>query len=339
MIPESFWTLLRRWFWLIGIFAVAGAVAGALAIPELRGDHSEYHASTTLGIRRGISPSGSTAGAAGSADLALLADYTTYIAGRAKTPQFIAKLHDRLAPAGLDTPTIYLRDKFTVTDDPGLSRITIDAKSTNEAVAQAIAEAVSSLLIEEVIEEEARLRNNLTTTLSNERAELLGALGEISSARLERLDQLEDKSLQETIDNVVRRGIGTNLPEEAREILQDLERISGDPQLAVLASREQAIREELANLAAVEQALATDVRGDPVVVLNPVVTAQQLTPGTRIRDAGILGLLVGLVVGWIAANLAEANDFRLPVPRRSKRPLAHERDEWVPDSYGKETLS
>jgi hypothetical protein len=340
MIPENLWTLVKRWYWLIGAFALAGALAGVLLIPQISGASSEFHASVTIGIRRVISPAGSTTGGATSADFDLLADYTTSVATRAKTPQFIAKLHDRLVLGGVDTPEIYLRDKYKVTDDRGLSRITIDSTAGSEAMAQAIASTVSDLLIEEVEDEESRLRENLSATMENERSELLADLGEITSARLARLDALGDDSLQETIDNVVRRGIGTNLPEEARSILEDLERISGDPELAVLASRERAIQEELANLASVEQNLATDIRGDPVVVLNPVATAQDVTPGTRLRDAGVLGLLAGAVLGWIAANIAEANNLHVRIPRRSRKLVRDQRkDEWVPDSPREEFLS
>jgi len=340
MIPENPWTLIKRWYWLITILALAGAVAGALAIPHLSGESSQYHASVTLGIRRVISPAGSTSGAATSADLDLLADYTTSVAARAKTPQFISQLHDRLTQAGINTPEPYLTNKYKVTDDRGLSRITIDATAGNESAARAIASAVSDLLVEEVIDEEERLRENLATSMDKERTELLADLGEITSARLARLNELGDDNLQETIDNVVRRGIGTNLPEEARSILEDLERISGDPQLAVLASRERAIQEELANLATTEQNLATDIRGDPVVVLDPVATARQMTPGTRTRDAAALGLLLGAALGWIAANIAEANTLHLRMPNRLRRRARIQRtDEWTPDSQGKEVLS
>lgn len=340
MIPESFWTLIRRWFWLIGFFAVIGGVAGALAIPRISGDSSNFHASVTLGIRRVISPAGSTHGGTSSTDIDLLADYTTSVARRAKTPQFVALLHDRLTKQGFDIPEIYLRDKYVLTDDRGLSRLTIDAQSNAEALAEAIADTVASLLIEEVTGEETRLRQNISASLDSERTELLSDLGKITSARLARLDALGDDKLQETIDNVVRRGIGTNLPEEARTILADLLRISGDPDLAVLDSRERAIQEELANLASLEQALATDVRGDPVVVLNPVTTAEQLTPGTRTRNAAILGLLGGAVIGWILANMADAGDLRIRIPRRSRRTTPkHRVDEWASEPHKEEVLS
>jgi len=340
LIPERYWVLIKRWYWLIGALTILGAVAGAFLIPAYSGDSSEYHASVTLGIRRVISPAGATTGGATSADLDLLADYTTSVATRAKTPQFVAGLHSKLAAEGIRIPEVYLRDKYRVTDDRGLSRVTIDATAGNGATAQAIADAVSVLLIEDVKSEESRLRENLNATLDNERAQLLDDLGEITSARLERLQQLGNDSLQETIDNVVRRGIGTNLPEEARTILSDLERISGDPELAVLASRERAVQEELANLASIEQGLATEVRGDPIVVLSPVTTAESITPGTRIRDAALLGLIAGMLLGWIAANIADASRLRVRAPRMPAGLVRGEHnDDWKPEAHGKEVAS
>ena len=333
MIPEKYWILIKRWYWLIGAVAILGAVMGALIIPAYSGATSEYHASVTLGIRRVISPAGSTTGSVTSSDLSLLADYTSSVAARAKTPQFASKLHSKLALEGIQTPEISLRDKYSVTDDRGLSRVTVDATSGKEASARAIADAVSSLLIEDVTAEESRLRENLSTTLGKERTQLLTDLGEISSARLEKLQELDADSLQETIDNVVRRGIGTNLPDEALRILSDLERISGDPELAVLASRERAIQEELNNLASIEQGLAIDVRGDPVVILSPVTTAESQTLGTRARDAAMLGLIAGTVLGWIAANVAEANQLRAPKPRIPTRLVKDQKnDEWKPEA-------
>jgi hypothetical protein len=340
VIPENYWTIIKNWYWLIGAFALAGAIAGGILIPMMSGATSEYNASSTLGIRRAISPGGSsTSGGEGSA-ADLLSAYTTSVAVRAKSPQFVAQLHDRLAAEGIDIPEEQLSGKYRVTDDPGLSRLVIDATSGQEPNAQAIADMVAKLLIEDVSGEETRLRENLSDSQERERQQLLADQGEISSQRLARLKELNASAIQETVDNIVRRGIGTNLPAEAREILADLQQITGDPELALLESRQRAIEEQLAELARIERSLATEVRGDPVVVLSPTATARSETPGTRTRDAAVLGMIAGTVMGWIAANIAESNNFRLHAGEKLGPKIRRLRNgDWLPESLKKEVQS
>jgi len=52
MIPDTYWQLLRRWFWLILLFVVAGAAAGFSLLPIGLGQSSSYSSSVTLGLAR-----------------------------------------------------------------------------------------------------------------------------------------------------------------------------------------------------------------------------------------------------------------------------------------------
>src|SRR4030042_1939481 len=101
MIPEQYWQILRRWFWIIGLLGLLGGAAGLFLLPMgLGGEASAYDASTTLQVSRFVSFGGTvTAGSGGGGEL--LTNYTTSIAEKAKTGQFQARLRAALEEDGL----------------------------------------------------------------------------------------------------------------------------------------------------------------------------------------------------------------------------------------------
>jgi hypothetical protein len=95
---------------------------------------------------------------------------------------------------------------------------------------------------------------------------------------------------------------------EFRDILEGLAVIAGDQDLADLNSHIESVERQLAGLAMAEESFSVDLLrfGQPVFVLNPAETvATEPESSLRKRDMLVLGTGAGLVMGWVAANVAE----------------------------------
>lgn len=302
MIPEQYWIILRRWFWLIGLLAIGGAVAGVFLIhPMIAGESEGYNSRTTLGIRRLVTLSGSTTGGTD-----MLADYTDYIALQARTPQTTSRMQQQLAAQGYLLSEEALAGNVTVTSDRGLIRVNIEANAGTEAQADAIASAMASILIEQMASEEDRVNETLSAETETKRTELLTQLSDVYKRRLDRLQELDAGTLQTALDDMVRRGVGSDLVDEFKKLVIDIALTTGDSQLAILNSEADSIEGQLATLSEAERTITLGAADDPLFLLNPVDTVKTPLDVARRRDMALLGLIGGLVAGWLAANSAES---------------------------------
>jgi hypothetical protein len=328
VIPEHYWQILRRWYWLMAGVALATTVVAVLTLPALLGNPSDkYNGSVTLGVTRMVSFGGTTA--AGSGDSVLLASYTSHIAERGATPQFRSSLAAALQERGITVTRGDLEKTVRYTTNDTLFRITIEATARVPNDARVIAETAATLLIADVAAEEDRIKDALTATSEEEEAQLLSRLDEVYEERIERLDELGDDVLRAALDDLVRSGVGADLDEAFSELVQDLARLSADPELAVLNSEASSLETQLAALSEAKRNFSTGfLQGDPVSIVTPTETVLLVPPKTlRTRDMGLMGLVVGLVLGWIAANTAESLHLSLRLKK-------HREEEWDPTLMG-----
>jgi hypothetical protein len=309
MIPEQYWQIVRRWFWIIIALGVLGGVAGLFLLPiGLGGSNSVYDSSTTLGVGRFISFGGTVTAGSGDAGT-LLADYTSSIAGMSGTVQFQARLRDVLKEEGLTISDTALPKKLSITADRGLFRINIQATASTARDAEILAQAAADVLTDQVVAEETRIKQGLGANTDEQRTELLRRLSDLNDERVQRLQALDYSTLRTELDNLIRDGgVGTDLTESFRSILGDLAIVAGDAELASINAQADALNEQLAILTRAEESFTVDVSqfGQPVFVVNPVETvATEVEGSLRRRDMLVLGTGAGLIMGWVAANMAE----------------------------------
>ncbi len=317
MIPENYWRILKNWFWLIGGIAAACALFAAVALPALlSGDNGGYSSSVTLGVTRLVSFSGTTA--AGEGDDEAMASYTTSIAERGASPQFLATLKIELEAKGV---TGIADPSFTANE--GLFRITIDATAGVPNDAQVIADTAAEQLIADTKAEEGRIALSLTSTTDQQETELLARLTVVYRDRTDRLLELGEPVVRESLDDLISRGLGASLTADYIRIVEDMAQISSDPQLAVLNTEAEALETQLAGISSDRRDFSTELlQGDPVSIVTPAETVP-FAPGSVLgaRDSAVMGLLVGLVLGWIAANMLESAQLNLPMKK-------HREEEW-----------
>ena len=307
MIPEHYWRIARRWFWLIGGIAIGCAVFAVFAVGSVAGSAEPgYSSAVTLGVTRIVS-FGGTVTVGGQGDPQLLANYTENVATRGSTPQFLRRLNDELEKEGLIIPDAALARKIDFVANPGLFRVDIVAEADTPEDAQLMSETTAELLVAEVTAEETRIKQSLTTATEQQQTELLANLNQVYADRIARLSALGEPALREALDNLIRSGIGSDLNATFATLVQDLARITADPQLAVLNSEAQSLERQLGDLSDSQRSFSDDIlRGDPVSIVDPVDTVQ-LAPETslRTRDLALMGLVVGLVMGWIVATIVD----------------------------------
>jgi len=310
MIPEHYWQMARRWFWIIILLGVAGAAAGLFLLPlGLGSAKPAYDASMTLAVARFVSFGGTvTAGSEGGGSTTL-ADYTTSIADKAQTVQFQSRLRAAVKEEGLFATEAALLQEVTVSADRALFRINIRATAASAKDAEILAQEAANVLIEQVVAEETRVKEGLGANTEEQRAELQRRLSDLSDQRVKKLQALDSSALRTALDNLVRDGgAGNDLAEEFGSILEDLALVTGDADLAVINAQSDALQSQLVTLARAEESFSVDLLefGKPVFVLNPVETVATEPEGSlRKRDMMLLGTGAGLVMGWLAANMAE----------------------------------
>lgn len=307
MIPEQYWRIIGRWFWLIGGIALATSVLAMAAEPLVLGrGGAGYSAATTLGVSRMVSFGGTvTFGLNG--DPQILASYTESIAARGSSLQFLSALGERLRAAGVVRSDTQLARNVDVVANPGLFRIDITARDEDPEVAAIVAQTAADILIDDVAAEEARIKASLTESATQQQTALLNQLNSVYTARMQRLAALGEPALREGLDNLVRAGIGADLSGAFTTLVQDFARITSDPELAVLNSQATSLEQQLAALSDNQRSFSDEILlGTPVSLVNPVQTVPvPPSPSLRTRDLGLMGLIAGLVLGWIAATMAE----------------------------------
>lgn len=307
MIPEHYWRISRRWFWLIGGVALAVMLFAVVALPTVMGGGAPGHSSAvTLGVTRVVTLSGSvTVGADG--DQQLMASYTENVANGGNTPQFLRELSTRLAAAGVNVDDASLARKLTFKPNPGLFRVDITAEAATAEEAQLIASTAASLMVEDITAEERRIRDSLTATTAEQQTQLLASLNQVYADRTARLAALGEPALREGLDNLIRSGVSSNINVDFATLVADFARITSDSQLAVLNSSATSLETQLAQLSDTQRSFSDEIlRGSPISIVDPVDTVQ-LAPkaSLRTRDLGVMGLVAGLVLGWIAASIAD----------------------------------
>jgi hypothetical protein len=308
LIPEQYWVLLRRWYWLIGGVALGCALLALVVVPAIRGDASPGHSSTvTLGVTRLISSGGSisTVGGAGAPDL--LTSYTKSIAARGSTPQFITGVRDRLAQQGLaiDEPT--LARKLTVSADPGVFRIAISVTAGSSGDAELITQTAAQEMIDDVTAEETRVTQELSTNIATQKLTLTDDLNQIYASRTRELASIGQPSVTQALNQLIAQGSGPDLGATFNTLVADLARINSDPQLAVLNAQALSLEKQLGDLATTEKSFsAGSLIGSPVSIIDPVSTVELApAPGLRTRDMLLMGGIAGLVIGWLLANVLD----------------------------------
>lgn len=322
MIPEQYWRVLRRWYWLIGGIALAAAIVAVLTVPLVISSSSGgYSAAVTLGVTRMVSFGGTTSAAEGDAEI--LSSYTSNIANRGSSPQFLDTLESELATEGLNVSSGDLDRALVFDANEGLFRITVEATAEVPNDARLIAETAAQELIAYAKAEEDRIKESLNATSQQQEAQLLARLDEVYQDRVDRLAELGEPTLREALDEMVRSGVGSDLEEEFDTLVQNLARISGDPQLAILNAEASSLEAQLADLSESRRNFSNELlQGDPVSVVTPVETVPLVPPASlRTRDIGLMGLVVGLILGWIAANAAESMQL-------SERMKKRREEEW-----------
>lgn len=308
MIPEHYLRIAKRWFWLMGAVAAACVAVAVLVVPGMvQKPPPGNSAAITLGVTRLVSASGSVTTAGGTGTPELLSNYTQNVALRGNTPQFQKELQDRLAAQGVLIPSTALAKKVTFTADPGLFRVSVIATAASATEAQLIADTAAALMTDDITAEEARVKADLTATTNAQQTQLLAQLNTVYTQRSAQLALLGEPTIRLALDDLVRSGVGQDLTVTFSNLVADLARLGSDPQLAVLNSQAISLEQQLTTLADTQRSFSDQIlQGKPLSVVDPTRTVQLApTSSLRTRDLGLMGLIAGVVLGWIAAAAAD----------------------------------
>jgi hypothetical protein len=302
-MSESGSQVIGRWFWLIAFCGFLGAAAGYLVIPAGLPAAASFDSSTSLGVSRFVSVAGGVSNSDLSLENSPLARYTTTIGPTAQSPQFLSQLQATLADKGLPLLEAEILDKVKVTPDPGVYRVTIHATGATFDEATLLAQTTSDLLIQETAVEEWRIRDSISRANAARATELLADLNEVYEARLARVRLLDPAVIGVSPSALVQEG-----NRAFTDIMRNLARLTGDPELALLNSQAEALEAQLLSLASTQETFSAEVleSGQPLFVVSAVETVAR-TPQSRLDkpELVLMGGFGGLVMGWIGANGAE----------------------------------
>ncbi len=266
MIPEQYWQLAKRWLWLIGAFAVLGAITGVLLLPSVVGSPAGFNSSATLAVSQQASLTSIPTSGDVEVDDTVVASYTESLVTYASSPQFISSVQEMLLLTGYDFKAAELEDILEVTANPTLFRVTVEASGDTEAAVTAVATAAVTELKVRAVEEELQLASTLIENLDSRAAELAA-----------QLPRLQAEKADGPIDQQTRARV------EAAVLNRELEVIAG----------------QLQNLR-LGQAFSL-----PLVTVQAPQTVAVEARSLSIRDFALLGIFGGLLAGWGAANVAD----------------------------------
>lgn len=266
MIPEQYWQLAKRWFWLIGSFAVLGGIAGVMLLPSVVGSPAGFNSNATLAVSQQASLASIPTSGDVEVDDTVVASYTESLVTYAGSPQFFDSVHEILLLTGYDFDSADLEGILEVSANPTLFRVTVEATADTAAEATAVATVAVTKLRTRAVDEEKQLAATLITNLE-ERAEDLAA----------RLPALQLSKQTGSLDQ------------------QTLARIEAD----VINAEVKEIYTQLENLR-LGQAFSL-----PLITVQSPQTVQISAQTLSTRDVALLGIFGGLLAGWGAANIAE----------------------------------
>ena len=266
MIPEQYWQLAKRWFWLIGAFAVLGGIAGVLLLPSVAGSSAGFNSSATLAVSQQASLASVPTSGDVEVDDTVVASYTESLVTYTESPQVIDSVQEVLLLAGFDFQAAELEGMLEVTANPTLFRVTVEASADTAGAATAVATAAMNELTTRAVEEETQLATSLIANLDKRVADLAA-----------RLPALETQKFSGPID------------------LRQPARIEA----AVINGELEEIYIQLENLRlGLEFSL-------PLVTVQSPETVGIAARSLSTRDVALLGIFGGLLAGWGAANVAE----------------------------------
>ncbi len=324
-MSESSSQIIGRWFWLIALFGLLGAAAGYLVIPRSLPTVASYDSSSILGVSRFISAAGGVSNDELSSANGPLARYTTTIGGVVQSPQFRSRLDDRLAEKGLVISETELADKVKVTSEPEIYRITVRADGATNEEATLLTQTTTDLLIEEAASEERRIRDSMTVANSLRTTDLVTQLNDVYGRRLVLVRQLDPSVIGASPSSLIQQGNSA-----FTDIMRNLARLTGNPELALLNARAEALEAELQSIASNQQIFDAEVlrAGQPLFIVSGVETVSQTAEALLgMSESVLIGGVGGLILGWVSANTAEGIRRR----RRSSGAATEEGESPVPE--------
>lgn len=266
MIPDAYWQLGRRWLWLLILFMVMGAITAPFLLPSAIGAKSSpSHYSTAT-----LAVSHYTSSSEGIVTPGERSDADDIVAGYAESLSLYAKTQQFYAAVQQDMAalglTIHRQDvEAALKIEADPALFRINIQARDES--RDVAGALAQAAVDVLV---ARAVADDSAT-----AELLAAdLEEEQLALLERLDALNTSSG----------------PDTTPIALADVERSVINDQLRELTLQK-------------EQLLSN--RKDALTVVSGPDTVQSEASIVPTRDLILLGIALGLLLGWLAANVAE----------------------------------
>lgn len=323
MIPDKYWRIVRIWFWLIGAVALGLGALAIVVVPQIRGEMTpDYTAAVTLGVTRLVSGDGSVTYISGSREGDLLATYASSIISRGNSPQFMREVSVRLADEGVVVDQTTLTRKLTFEEDPGLFRVVITARASGSGLAEAIAQAAALQMIADVSDEETRVTEQARESLQLQQGSLRDNLQGLYAERQLKLDSLGDDEVSQALRDLVASGVSADLSITYKALIDDLGRIASDPELSLLNAEILAQEAQLGEISSKRNNFTADsLAGTPVTIIDPVNAAPLPVPdGMRTRDMAMMGVIVGLVLGWFLAVAVDAIVFTERKRNTKKQP-------------------
>lgn len=185
MIPDAYWRLARRWFWLIAMFTFAGAVSAPFLLPSVIGassSASSFDSNASLTVAHYVSPTGLVLPGGGELDDDPVANYTTAIAAYAETEQFLASVQEDLAKQGSALSRGTIANKITIVANRTLFRIDVSSTAETMDEAEALVQGGADALIARASSEEAQATLTLIADLEEEQQLYLARLEAIEAA-------------------------------------------------------------------------------------------------------------------------------------------------------------
>ena len=303
MIPEEYWQLFKQWFWVILLGGLLGAVGAYLVGVVLLGPPNVHSSRVILGIDHFI-PYGETASNPETLGT-MQAEYVQSLGQFAQTPQFMSRLRDSLPAPLAKLPEPELATRLNVTANQRIFNISVEATGEDSPDAEALAAAAATILVdyaktsEDTVEAALRTAHDQRRALLSER--LVATYGAIES----KIRAAGEENIRTALSDLVARG---GEADQFRGILISLARVQADAELPFLLSEPAALETEVTELAELDGqlSLATVTDESPLFVAVPAETVEALgEPAIRGRNLAFLGLLSGLIMGWIGANYLE----------------------------------